>query len=670
MVLMQDKTNLNKQDVMYRKIIAMYKLLDVNDTVVVLGNNGECFKKLITTELNVIETVNGILSADINSDVVICNDILECVDEPNILLNKIISSCNKIIVSYDGNERNKSSKWHTSELISYMQDKGYYITKTVDERYKYDFYILRFDKKEIVTMTEEKEDSELWLDKKYDLGLVCCINRNLGNNITNYALYQYLSDRGLDVCIIDMPKNTNFARVIKEENTELFLHNPYKISDFSGEFSNKYELSKLNDRCEGFVVGSDQLWRTDFIEGTDYHTCLDWVMSYKYKFSYATSFGVDEFEGDKEQQAKVKFWLNRFQKISVREESGMDVARKYFDVEAQQVVDPIFLCDKRYYENMAHLGNVYLDKKNFVGAYLLDVTSDKVDAVLQISNTYSEGRHIAILDVDTNYGGENERLNTVAYPKVEAWLATIKECDFFVTDSFHGMCFALLFHKPFCVIFSPENWRGITRIKFVLESLGLGKHLVYNYNEFKQRESELKNIDFSKVDTILSNEIFRSKEWMDKVLKEKEDFVGEYSKEDVVIENNTKLMELFNEKFKSMELYAKKTRNYTYMLSRFVESDIQIVAWGAGDCFTRNYSKIKEFYDIKYVCDSNPNKWNTEIAPGVVCISPDTLKEMKGVVVVIMVDNPVVAQKIANQLQEMGINKHDYVENWFRFIEE
>ena len=44
-----------------------------------------------------------------------------------------------------------------------------------------------------------------------------------------------------------------------------------------------------------------------------------------------------------------------------------------------------------------------------------------------------------------------EGLNVVQL-KIEERLKSIMECDFFVTDSFHGTCFALIMGKPFISI--------------------------------------------------------------------------------------------------------------------------------------------------------------------------------------------------------------------------
>lgn len=460
------------------------------------------------------------------------------------------------------------------------------------------------------------------IQDRYDVGMVCCINKNIGNSITNYALYQYLTDIGNNVVIADITKDTDFARVISDDRTELYIESPYNAKCLIDRSDNKQELSRLNKTCNIFIVGSDQLWRNDFIMGTNYHTCMDWVDMSNHKLSYATSFGVDKFEGDEEQIQRVKFYLKRLHNISVREKSGVSVAKDYFDVTAEQVVDPVFLCDKSYYEKMVQRGKRRVLSEKFVGAYILDVTPDKERAISDVASCYYEGKHLSIMDVDTNYEGLSNTLNTLQYPKVEEWLTMIHNSDFFITDSFHGLCFALIFKKPFCVMFSKENWRGITRIESLLKMLGLEQHLVTSYEECIEKYEELLKVDFGAVDVILQKMIFNSKKWMFESMKVEDNF-----------------------------------------------SEHKIVGWGAGDCFNRNYDRICAQYDMKYVCDSNPGKWGKELRNGIICISPAQLAEMQNVDVLIMVDNYGIMCKIADALIAMKKYNFSYVEDWLSYVE-
>ena len=71
------------------------------------------------------------------------------------------------------------------------------------------------------------------------------------------------------------------------------------------------------------------------------------------------------------------------------------------------------------------------------------------------------------------------------YPKVEKWLKGFKDAKFVLTDSFHGMVFAIIYRKPFAVIANKK--RGVARFTSLLSAIGLEDRLFF--------ESDLENLD-------------------------------------------------------------------------------------------------------------------------------------------------------------------------------
>ena len=95
----------------------------------------------------------------------------------------------------------------------------------------------------------------------------------------------------------------------------------------------------------------------------------------------------------------------------------------------------------------------------------------------------------------------------------------------------------------------------------------------------------------------------------------------------------------------------------------------QIVFWGAGNKFFRNYGLIKKGYDIEFVCDSDPSKWRKDYIDTVECISPEKLSAIKeDTFVVVMIDSAATNHKIIRKLLDMGITKFDHFENWLSFV--
>ncbi len=95
---------------------------------------------------------------------------------------------------------------------------------------------------------------------------------------------------------------------------------------------------------------------------------------------------------------------------------------------------------------------------------------------------------------------------------MESWLAHIAKSEFVITDSFHGMCVAIINHRQFIVI--VNKLRGETRFVSILKLLGLEHRMVYSASELEEKLNDLGSIDYRQVDNILTAERHKSLQWL------------------------------------------------------------------------------------------------------------------------------------------------------------
>ena len=88
----------------------------------------------------------------------------------------------------------------------------------------------------------------------------------------------------------------------------------------------------------------------------------------------------------------------------------------------------------------------------------------------------------------------------------------LMECDFFVTDSFHGTCFALIMGKPFISIVNTA--RGASRFYSIGHKLNVMDRIVESFDDVKQRYVQLKEMDYTKVTNRIRDEVDFSKKWL------------------------------------------------------------------------------------------------------------------------------------------------------------
>ncbi len=261
-------------------------------------------------------------------------------------------------------------------------------------------------------------------------------------------------------------------------------------------------------RFEGYVVGSDQVWRPCYSPNL-YNDFLDFCQEEKSikRIAYAASFGVSEWEFSEEQTRECGRLAKLFDAISVREDSGVYLCKDHLDVDALHVLDPTLLLEKEDYIKLAE------DMEEPVSSgelfcYILDNNQEIESAIQNISSKLS----LKAFDVKAKKANyvcrRGEKIRDYVIPAPTKWLRAFMDAKMVFTDSFHGSVFSIIFNKPFWVIGNKE--RGNARFDSLLELFNLEERRV----DINSLESiELKTpIDWIKVNTI-------KREWQEKSLK-------------------------------------------------------------------------------------------------------------------------------------------------------
>lgn len=308
-------------------------------------------------------------------------------------------------------------------------------------------------------------------------------NNNYGGFLQAYALKYVLVSMGHEVYFIDRRRNIKgnyFCYVLKH-----FLHldkryrKQIKISYKTNIFRSKYlspetetyYTTKKMKRCKNYcfdcyIVGSDQVWRYHYAKENIEDYFLSFVTDdHIPKISYAASFGIFPSYYDEDKINNVRFLINKFKAISVRETSGKLILNKEFGVPLdviKVVLDPTMLLDVSIYVQL--MNEEKRIAGNYIFTYILDQTIEIDSFILRIRN--SKQTNVVSLRAQT---GDYKSWNTLA--SVECWLNRIYYSKYVITDSFHGMIFSIIFNKPFYVI--CNNNRGKERFVSILQSLDL-----------------------------------------------------------------------------------------------------------------------------------------------------------------------------------------------------
>lgn len=342
---------------------------------------------------------------------------------------------------------------------------------------------------------------------------------NFGSMMTNFSLYKMLTDMGYNCIFADIPDHLWPTSQIHRDPTFVTRRFGYKHFQITGKYKNRTDLKKLNNMADIFLVGSDQIWNYNLCKSAETFFNLDFVDEHKKKIAYGTSFGHNSFRGTEEESRKVGFYLQRFDAISVREDYAVEMCKDLFGIDATQVLDPVFMCDKKHYFECIKESKLVKEpvKKRYLLAYILDPTDDKQDFLEEIANRME----VELLCIPNAHVKDDMRVSW-RFPileniDIEDWLFYFCNAEIIITDSFHGVCFSIIFEKQFIAIGNEK--RGLERFYSLLSKLQLSDRLINSLEDEDNVDLLSRRINYSDVNKQLDILRTNSKNWICKSLE-------------------------------------------------------------------------------------------------------------------------------------------------------
>lgn len=327
------------------------------------------------------------------------------------------------------------------------------------------------------------------------------LKSNYGGMLQAFALQKVIQESGHEVVTIDRRNNKrslfrtflSFSKrllsrvfskkVIKDFSAEQYKTIFHNTSEFIRQNIVLSELIDTDDKLkthfnehayDAVVVGSDQTWRPCYSPSI-YNFYLDFIEDSKMKkIAYASSFGVDNWEYSQLQTARCSDLAKKFDAVSVREASGVELCRTHFAIEAECVLDPTLLLSKDDYIAHFNIEPTPTSKRKLF-TYILDASSEKSDIINMVARSLGleRFRHQPEMSLERF---ESKNLTDYVYPSVKGWIKSFHDADYVVTDSFHGCVFSIIFNKPFLAL--ANQGRGLSRFMSLLGLFNLEKRLI------------------------------------------------------------------------------------------------------------------------------------------------------------------------------------------------
>ena len=305
-------------------------------------------------------------------------------------------------------------------------------------------------------------------------------HNNYGTSLVGYALLKVIQSLGYDVEIINYVKrltfkekleigwnqlriiglksflkqflseqtNTNYVKGIKIRTDAVEAYKKKKLLPMFHDYVGFQSLKKGTKNYETVVVGSDQVWLPLGLKTRFFN--LLFVDDSVRKVSYASSFGVSEIPYF--QRKETAFYLDRFYRISVREQRGKEIVDSLSKNKAIVVADPTLLLN--CYEWAEEIKHSKVDTSEpYIFCYFLCSRPEERNAAIELKNN-TGCKIITIRHMDEFVESDEQFGDEAPYDvNPEDFIKYIKDAEYLLTDSFHCTAFSIQFHKKFMTFY-------------------------------------------------------------------------------------------------------------------------------------------------------------------------------------------------------------------------
>lgn len=272
---------------------------------------------------------------------------------------------------------------------------------------------------------------------------------------------------------------TGFAGVRKGKRFIRFYDRYYRCS--ASRYDTSAALLTSTFDYNFYITGSDQVWNPRHIRD-DCSFFLPFVPDGVPRISYASSFSTDRIE-DRYAAAYASL-LKQYQRISIREESGLKIVKELTGRDAALVCDPTLLLTKEEWSDIALRRRRPRIRKPYILVYILRYAYEPYPEIDRIITRIQEqsGLHLVFMD-GTLHNFMRRDASVVKDAGPLEFLRLIEDASFMITTSFHGTAFALNMEVPFYSVIESRDCSD-SRITSLLDLAGVPERaVVYNSTE-------------------------------------------------------------------------------------------------------------------------------------------------------------------------------------------
>lgn len=347
---------------------------------------------------------------------------------------------------------------------------------------------------------------------------------NFGAQLQAYATQKFLADKGYSVELVNLysrqreksmhyrfPWNSIKGTILnimaffmpavrrKIRNINSF-HSEMRLSK---RFFSEKEYMEKPIMYDIHLVGSDQVWNIEHGISDNPFFFLSFLPNEAIRISYASSFGNTNVR--KDLYPRLKELLLPFKAISTRERGGVDLIYEASGLKATHVLDPTFLL------TMQQWNEIILPDRIIKTKYILYYGFDRDEKCKKMIDTISLHLRLPVVGVSVSLTSPYKFDHFVMDAGPREFLRLIRDAEYVVTSSFHGLALAINFRRNFVVI---KHGTRMSRMESILEQFGLTNRIVSSVDELKKLLMKDAVINYEKCENMIEKSVVYSRQWL------------------------------------------------------------------------------------------------------------------------------------------------------------
>ena len=281
-----------------------------------------------------------------------------------------------------------------------------------------------------------------------------------------------------------------------------------KNLNLTKKYITEEDLEKDPPVADAYITGSDQTWNSDYNEGVDRGFFLAFAPKGARRIAFVSSFGKKELS--EEETPITKEYISAYDAISVREDTARDILVKLGREDAVQLIDPTLQISGKEWKQLA---SKRLVKEPYL---ILMLLYNEDNHATDYARKIADALHLKLVKISWEIRKPEKVDKLFTHRSPNDFLSLFSNADFVVTNSFHGLAFAINFERQFIIV--PRSEYN-SRIESLLKLTGLQNRMIAAPEQLAEYQNP---IDYSRVHERLEKERIKAREFLNNCLSEKD----------------------------------------------------------------------------------------------------------------------------------------------------